>query len=180
MINNITPCQLSMKKELMDIKLSLILSDFEFIPNLKAIKNRNIFTNYKHWSVIQKYKGNSIITGSVALKAFGLMQHRETKDLDLIVIDDSFKNYYKDKNPRYFGTDNKEIKGYFFENSITIDLFENNSVTVIEKDGYLFQNPIEIIENKIAVYTHRYKDNIDIKKFFKIMSNNLKNRNRRN
>ena len=158
---------------------------------INLIKKKNWLINQPYWSVIEKYKGKTIITGSLALKAFGLLT-RYTKDVDFIVTDKSiiekelFTDSYNDEididllgyygyEKTFFGL--SSISPYFLHTySCTVDFFENKSVTVIEKDGYLFQHPLEIIDTKVKIAKNRnsfeqtrYKDYEDFIYFVNVM-----------
>lgn len=65
-----------LKSDIRDLKLSIILGEnsTEFIPNLNKLrKGNNRFFDQPYWKVIKEWKGKSVITGSSALYAFGLL-----------------------------------------------------------------------------------------------------------
>lgn len=172
------------KPEWRNTKLKIMLSEMDFEPNLDLIRNKSIFKQTT-WDIIEKYKGKSIISGSIALKAFGLLE-RETSDLDLIAIDESiikFKgepgyNYGRHRTPTFniIGYDNIKLKTLkiFTGKILRVDFFENKKQTIIEKDGFLFHSPIEIMDQKIEICSDPYLRDERLKDFEDfIVFNNL-------
>lgn len=172
------------KPEWRNTKLKVMLSEINFEPNLNLIRNKSIFKQTS-WDIIEKYKGKSIITGSTALKAFGLLE-RETSDLDLIAIDESIikykgepgYNYGRQRTPTFniIGYDNVKLKTLkiFTNKTLRIDFFENKKQTIIEKDGFLFHSPLEIMEQKIELCSDPYLREDRLKDFEDfIVFNNL-------
>ena len=176
------------KPEWRNTKLKLMLSEINFEPNLNLIRNKSMFKQTS-WDIIERYKGKSIITGSTALKAFGLLE-RETSDLDLIAIDESiikFKgepssNYGRHHTPTFsiIGYDNVKLKTLkiFTNKTLRIDFFENKKQTIIEKDGFLFHSPLEIMEQKIELCSDIYLREDRMKDFedFIVFNNLLEKR----
>jgi hypothetical protein len=177
-----------LKSELRDLKIKVSLSDIDLVlePNINLIKK-----DY-YWKYIKKYKGKAIITGSVSLKAFGLID-RDINDLDLIVLDDDIikekkinflydrffsqklfltTKYGSDPIPTLIGSISVWKKIYYIIPDYTyhIDFFENENNKFIEKDGFLFNHPFEILEKKVTLAEERFKrrgNNKDYHDFYK-------------
>lgn len=154
------------KNEIRDLKLELLLDHtFSFDPDIRKIKKGNNWLfNKPYWKHIDKWKGKSVITGSIALSAFGLVE-RKPKDIDLLVeeIPKGLKTY----DNLYLGMEGKiDVLGYFpdHDSNMNVDFFKwNKHHHIIEKEGYLFQHPFQILETKIHLALTRpstkdYKD----------------------
>lgn len=152
------------RTEWRNLKLKLMLNDdIKFEPNIDLIKKKSYFRDKSYWQILKKYRGNTIITGSLSLKAFGLME-REVSDIDLIALDSSIVKTVGKHHDRY-DTDVKELIGYdkvytkYFgiwnHERWYVDFFEHTNQTFVEKDGYLFQSPIEVMDKKIDMVANR-------------------------
>lgn len=147
-----------LKSDIRDFKLSMLLENDVIIkPNIKRLrKGKNIFFNQPHWRILKQYKGNSIITGSTALYAMELLD-RIPKDIDLIV-DKDYQINKKLCHNKYVGMEGEmDMFGYYTDSrsDINIDFFHNNSCDTIECDGFLFQNPFQIMEKKLEISKNR-------------------------
>ena len=152
-----------------NLKLKLALQNIDFEPNIELIKKKTLFSNMSYWNTLKEYKGKSIITGSLALKAFGFID-RPVGDIDLIVDNLDIVKYPGNRHDRYNDvSDLKNLIGYnkiitkklwFFDHEIWyVDFFEKTNQSFIEKDGFLFQNPIEIMNKKIEMFINRINSN---------------------
>ncbi len=178
-----------------DLKLKLMLdtSDPQLIPNINRIKYNTdgIFRKKeKYWNTIEKYKASMIITGSLSLKAFGFID-REPGDIDFIIKDKSIlENLKLRKYDKYSGMSaDIDVLGYYtvYTQNIfgkvngkwDVDFFESNTTNFIEKDGFLFHHPYEIMEKKVRLIQNRdtssmTKDIRDFYNFRKIISSREK------
>jgi hypothetical protein len=157
------------KNAIRDLKLEIILDHtFSFDPDIRKIrKGNNWIFNKPYWKHIDKWKGKSVITGSIALSAFGLIE-RNPKDVDLLVeeIPEGLQTYHNN----YTGMDGKiDVLGYFpdHDSNMNVDFFKwNKHHHIIEKEGYLFQHPFQILETKLQLASTRpsMKDFQDIEK----------------
>jgi len=153
-----------LKTDIRDLKLSIILGEnnnenvLNFSPNLKKLrKGKNIFFNQSYWKIIKEWKGKSVITGSAALYAFGLLD-RLPKDIDLLVNKNNFHPNRDLSYNRYPGMDGKmDVLGYYCDRKVgmNVDFFHSEGHQVIEVDGFLFHHPFEIIEKKIEISPNR-------------------------
>lgn len=156
---------------LRDIKLSMITDDiYNFEPNIDIIRKKNFFFNKKYWRIIKKYKSDCIITGSIALKSFGLIG-REPSDIDFILIDSDNTKLIKELNTsrfhrKYDGEIKSDLIGSKKEGDYILDFFKNDKASYIVKDGFKFQIPLEIISNKInmmsSITNKNYSDMLEI------------------
>ncbi len=145
------------------INIDILIGDKVLIPNIKNIKKGNNFIfNKKYWNIIQKYKDSCVITGSLSLKAFGLIS-RDPSDIDLILMDGSEEptNLVK----RKYSGDEIDLHGSLMDSGYIIDFFKNPNINIIECDGFKFQNPIDVLLTKSKLLSNRgpYKDYEDIK-----------------
>jgi hypothetical protein len=134
-----------------DLKILSILGEFYIEPDIKSLKmGSNILFHTNHWKIIQKFKKDTIVTGSCALKAFNLIE-RSPKDVDFILTDESNLNRYcqeiYEKNTRdgYLTID---VIGSTLEKETRIDFFKFTDQSIIEVDGVKFHNPLEILTCK--------------------------------
>jgi hypothetical protein len=155
MISSLPPQLKDLESDIRDIKLSMVLGESpEFTPDIKRLRKKNIIQNHKHWSIIKQWKGKAVLTGSAALYAFGLLD-RLPNDIDFLVKDKPDIKLY---NNRYPGMEGEmDLLGYYpdYKLGYNVDFFPLNSNTVIEKDGFLFHHPFEIIEAKARISNFR-------------------------
>jgi hypothetical protein len=155
-----------LKSDLRDVKLKLLLeSNIQFEPNIKRLrKGNNFLLSQPYWTVIQKWKGEAVLSGSAALYAFGLID-RLPKDIDFLITE-SPKNQILSSN-RYVGMEAEmDLMGYYVHKQYNVDFFELKNQHFIEKDGYKFHHPLEIIECKMSIMDKRWNDSKD---FFDII-----------
>lgn len=153
-----------LKSDLRNLKLNQLFNDTTFTPDIKKVKKgKNLIFNTKYWSILNKYKGESVITGSLALYAFGLID-RIPKDVDLLVSElpasiDICRN-------KYIGMEREiDMLGFTTINKTNVDFFKwKDDDNFIRKDEFLFHNPIQIIECKFKIlekinnlYGQKYK-----------------------
>lgn len=136
------------------LKLALV-DEESLVPEIQKIKKKNIFMYTKYWSIIKETKSSAIITGSLALKCFGFID-RSIESVDLIVDPEKFDSlplkFTKNRlDGRYSNTLNKNI-GRFSIDKIPVDIYLSNKETIIEHDGFRFQNPYEILKTKMDLF----------------------------
>lgn len=174
------------KTEWRDLKLRLMLDDFNLKPDINKIKYKrdSLFKKKEgYWEKIESWRG-AIITGSLSLKAFGLID-RNVKDVDLIVRD---KNVFKDstflrKQDKYDNIPDLDHIGYYTHRTTNmfgsttgewnIEFFENKTATIIEHDGFKFHHPFEVMDKKIQIMNNRDTSGKmkDIKDFYSFLHN---------
>lgn len=161
-----------LKAEVRDIKLSMILDNYkEFEIDLKKLrKGNNRFFNKGYWSILKEWKGKAIITGSLALYAFGLID-RLPADIDLIVDKNSFIPPKTLSSHNEYGPEPKlNILGYYTQKWYNVDFFHLDERNFIEKDGFLFHNPFDIMEKKIELIGSRYGNHKDYRDIIFILN----------
>jgi hypothetical protein len=162
-----------------DLKLRLIKSDINFTINQKALikyNNELIF--------ISKKFSNDIITGSLALSLFGLI-NREISDIDILIKDENrFSGYnnhsYGDSETGsienrlgYILFDFKNTSTNFLKNLFTknkryeVDFFKdlNSKYIEFEFNGTILklQHPLEIINKKMGLSkNHKHYRDLEI------------------
>lgn len=152
-----------LKSDIRDLKIHLLLNgDFNLIPDLNKLrKGNNRLFNQDYWSILEEWKGKSIITGSAALYAFGLSE-RLPKDIDLIVDKNNFNPGRELSKNRYPGMDGKlNIIGYYadYKRGYNVDFFHGENVNFIELNGFKFHHPFEILEKKLEISPQRDSGN---------------------
>ena len=147
-----------------------MLDDLPHI-DLKKIKDKKFLffpVANTHWSVIKKFSESCIITGSLALKAFGLLERNlNNSDIDFFIIDQERIEYPYERLGRQYYEDNFKgnwIGTYKLGKSI-IDFFEWNNQEYIEFEGLKFHNPWQILCTKLELLKSdgSYKHFEDIK-----------------
>lgn len=160
----------NLKEVIRDIQINSVMKKMILNPDIKKIKKgNNIFFNKPYWKIIKKYKDDCIITGSMALYAFNLID-RQPKDIDFIVLNKETKlpklyiNSYEDENI-------VNLIGTFEDDGYIIDFFEEDNPVYVESNGYKFEHPVQIIikKSKMARNTSGYvsKDAYDILECYK-------------
>lgn len=137
----------NLKEVIRDIQINSVMKKMVVKPDIKKIKKGdNIFFNKPYWKIIEKYKDDCIITGSMALFAFGLIE-RSPKDIDLIVLKQDIKlpKLYKSSYPEEAATN---LLGTHEDSGYVIDFFEEENPIYIEYEGYKFEHPLQIIVKK--------------------------------
>jgi hypothetical protein len=137
----------NLKEVIRDIQINSVMKKMILTPDIKKIKKGdNIFFNKPYWKIIEKYKDDCIITGSMALFAFGLIK-RIPKDIDLIVFTPEIKlpKLYKSSYPE---ENHVNLIGTHEDSGYIVDFFEEENPIYIECDGYKFEHPLQIILKK--------------------------------
>ncbi len=143
-----------------DLKLKLISGDFQFSISQNAVKKY-----YNELLFIKKNFPDDIITGSIALSLFDLL-NREISDIDILIKDTDRYSGYKNEtygDPETGMIDNRlgyiifEFKrGLFYKKRIyAVDFFRDLGSKYIEFefDGIKLkiQHPLEIISAKMGM-----------------------------
>lgn len=133
-----------------DLKIKMLEDDL-IVPDLKKIKWSSTLLKNRWWSVIEKNKSTSIITGSVALSAFGLLS-RKPLNLDLIKVGNCI--IPGDDLDMQYSTDN--INDNLIMNrkhkSLIIHLFYHSKIETINYQGFTFHNPYQILRQKLKIF----------------------------
>ena len=149
---------MTFKAELRSLKLKLLDN-----PNLFTLDKSKIKKFRTKLSFIKNNFPNDIITGSLALNLFGLI-NREIHDIDILIENAeriglywSSKYYFDELFPNRLGYKRFEFTRYiFWKSSYLVDLFkisgEENTLQ-LEFDRHIFKihNPLEIIAKKIQI-----------------------------
>lgn len=160
--------------EFRNFKLKLIQSEIEFSVSKDSIKKFQT-----ELSFIRKEFASDIITGSLALSLFGLI-NRDINDIDILINDE--KRYPKYNNNTY-GDDERGVmdnrlgfirfkyKSGFFSKTrdYEVDFFKNEDSSYIEIDfegtSLKIQHPAEIISAKIKM-ARNHKHYRDLENIF--------------
>lgn len=140
-----------LKSKLRELKLNIINSEYEFKKDNININKHSDFINF----FINNFKENDIITGSLALSIFGLI-NREVKDIDIIIDNKARYSNYR------LGIIEFKYKKRWFSRSkkFNVDFFENTGCSSIDIsiDGNIIkvQNPIDIASYKLKMLTSSY------------------------
>ena len=125
---------------LRDIKLKILLNEIHLPTiNLNLIKKKNIFMNQPHWQYIEKYKHLGLLSGSMVLKAYGLI-NRDAYDIDIISDKNYLFEYLSDKKTSlqkhgmYSEEGLENSLGFIEDNKYVIDFFESNGKEIYEID----------------------------------------------
>lgn len=135
-----------------------IIEGRKFTLNEKAYKE---FIQSDRYNAYLKSSPGEIITGSNALKLFGLLE-RDAIDLDLVIPEWKSKQwgqlqklmYSNDDLENYLGSTWIQYKKSLFSKSVKIqfDFFKEVKETeVLEFDGLKLENPLNIIKRKIEI-----------------------------
>jgi hypothetical protein len=141
-----------------DMKLSVIDGSVTFGVDASFVTNDSL-------DFIVKNFPNDILTGSVALRMFGLLD-RNSEDIDIIIDDSSRYTGYISEN---YGDDEVGLTnrlgvkrfthttGFFIKKKRThnVDFFENKNASFLTysyKGGeYKIQSPLEILQYKVSM-----------------------------
>ena len=176
----LTPDEL--KKEFRNFKLNVINGDIIFnITNESISKLKDELRFIK-----DTFEDDDILTGSTALRLFGLLD-RDSDDIDILIKDkDRYTGYdndvYSDSNiniPNRLGYLKFSYKPYFFSKTknYEVDFFEDHGCNFTEleigggglEDNLIrIHNPIEILDFKMrmAIEAKSDKHNDDLTKIF--------------
>ncbi len=145
-----------MINKIRDIKLTYLMGDIDFEINTEKVKKFK-----KELKFISKNFPNDIISGSLALSLFGLID-REIKDIDIIIDNDrDITSLNLLKNDEYFKSPENYLgyKYYNWRESI-FSIKRNYKVDFFKGEGIIYydlffeniplrvQSPISIIEHK--------------------------------
>lgn len=165
-----------MINKIRDIKLTYLMGDIDFEIDKNRVKKFK-----KELKFISKNFPNDIISGSLALSLFGLID-REIKDIDIIIDNDrdvtnfglSFNLENLLKNNEYFKSPENYLgyKYYNWRESIfsikrnyKVDFFKGESIIYydlfFENTPLRVQSPISIIENKYKIGGFKNLEDID-------------------
>lgn len=144
-----------------DLKLKIINGDYQFI----FVKHKVDILRKELEFITEKFP-NDVITGSIALKLYGLLD-RNTFDIDILIKDkDRYDSYTKDFYGHYKNDNDidnrlgyKMIsykKGFFYKKrTYTVDFFEDRGVSfnILEYNGVKLKvhNPLELLSMKIGL-----------------------------
>jgi hypothetical protein len=151
-----------LKSEFRNLKLKIIKGDYEF----KFSESKTNMLRNELDFISKKLLPTDVITGSIALKLYGLLD-RNYSDIDIIIEDKSRYDNYS-RNVRYGSLDDTDLdtrlghkqlsykKGFFSrKKKYAVDFFENSGVSYneLEFNGYKFRvhSPMELIDTKIGL-----------------------------
>ncbi len=155
-----------------DLKLKLISGDFQFSLSQNAVKKY-----YNELLFIKEKFPNDIITGSIALNLFGLID-REISDIDILIKDtDRYSGYLNETygDPETGMIDNRlgyilfDFKrGFFYKKRrYEVDFFKDLGTKYIEFQfegvKLKIQHPLEIISVKMGMSrNHKHYRDLEI------------------
>lgn len=160
----------NLKSEFRDYKLKVIKDEIKFeVDNSRFISNKTI-------KFIKKQLPGDIISGSLALSLFGLLD-REPNDVDILIKDKERYDFYysnydygSNKITNRLGYRRLKHKSSFFSRKeYLVDFFIDFGSTFIEYDGVKIQNPIEVINFKMSLIDsgdNNFKHRRDLIKIF--------------
>lgn len=143
-----------------DLKIKLIDN-----PNLFRVDEHNVKKNKEELRIIKKKAPNGIITGSLALSLYGLID-RSANDIDILVDYNDRRNFYKIVSKNIYGElilanriGSTKFKVWKFPFSVKTYILDIFKITGEEKfqefnfEGHQFkiQNPLEIIQVKMQL-----------------------------
>ncbi len=148
--------------ELRELKLKMISGEVNFEISKDSIKNFNTELKF-----IKKNFTNDIITGSIALNLFSLI-NRDISDIDILIKDESRYNRYNNHNygdgekltPNRLGFIKFDYRKNFFsfKKTYEVDFFKDVGSTFIEFEfegiKLKVQHPIEVISQKMTMSKH--------------------------
>ena len=151
-----------LKSEFRNLKLKIIRGDYDF----KFSESKTNMLGNELEFISNKLNPSDVITGSIALKLYGLLD-RNYSDIDIIIDDKSRYDSYS-KNVRYGAFDDVDLdcrlghkslsykKGFFSrKKKYAVDFFENTGVSYneLEYNGKKFRvhSPMELIDTKIGL-----------------------------
>jgi len=144
------------KSEIRNLKIKILNGEFEVNFSDVNKKRHREELNF----ILNKLSTNDVITGSLALKLYGLLD-REIGDIDILIEDE---NRYNDYILDYYGIrlDNRLgykkfiEKGWFSRKEYKVDFFKNKGVTYNEMnfngEKLKVHNPIDIINLKSKIF----------------------------
>lgn len=161
-----------------DFKIDIIQSNKNFQINEKNFKE---FTKTKEFKAFSKFTPEEIITGSISLYLFGLI-NRKPHDVDLITVNpENYKPFYSRNTyagellDNYHGFVTFRFRENFWnirKTEIDFDFFEYLQNDIITYCDIKIENPLNIIQNKIKLIekagSHQSKHYRDLKEIFDI------------
>ena len=136
-----------------NFKLDIIESNIKLEINEKNFEK---FVQTKKFQAFSKFTPKEIITGSLSLYLFGLID-REPSDIDVICLDTKpyqpfIGRSYSFDIPHYYGYHDYEIKKWFWQPTwVTIDFFEFQDEEFVEWGGLKIEQPLNIIQKKFNI-----------------------------
>jgi len=137
-----------------NFKLDIIESNIKLEINEKNFEK---FIQTKQFQAFSKFTSKEIITGSLSLYLFGLID-REPSDIDVICLDPKVYRPFMGRSysfdiPYYHGYKDYKIKKWLLGKSIwiTIDFFEFQNEEFIEYEGIKIEHPLNIIKKKFNI-----------------------------
>lgn len=172
--------KIDLKSELRNLKILILNNEFKFIINEKSL-----IKEIDNLEFINNALPDDIVSGSIALKLYGLLD-RQSNDIDILIKDKTrFSHYIKEiygedndvnapnrlgynmiKYKRGFFTKTKEYKVDFFEDlgaSYSEVSFTNS---YFKKITLKIHNPLEILYIKMSMSVIGGKHYEDLKKIF--------------
>jgi hypothetical protein len=150
-----------------------ILEGRKFTLNEKAHKE---FIQSDRYNAYLKFAPGEVITGSNALKLFGLLE-RDTKDIDIVIPESKSAQFGKlqkimygtEDLENYIGTTWIKYKRGIFSSPVNIqfDFFKQVDTDILEFDKLKLESPLNIIRRKIQIadrlgFAYSEKHNLDL------------------
>lgn len=146
------------------------------MPIGKKYIEENFYKDSEYYDIIKKItdKYDVIVTGSVALRIFGVLDRKCGKDIDLIATKETIEEMKKEfKEFKYvrlmYGGMNKikdlNLEMSFEIDGFTVDMFVREDVNYVELENIKVSEPFDVMIAKIEM--KRDKDITDTKKFLK-------------
>jgi hypothetical protein len=165
-------------KEFRDFKLKVINGDIVFNITNSSIRSLGNELDF----IKDTFREEDILTGSIALRLFGLL-HRGSNDIDILIKDKDRYSYIKDdyewEIPNRLGYKSFNYRPNFFSKKIEydVDFFEDLGCNFTEieigdffldKKSIRVHNPIEILDFKMrmAIEAKSDKHNDDLTQIF--------------
>lgn len=137
-----------------NFKLDIVESKIKLEVNEKNFEK---FVQTKKFQAFSKFTPKEIITGSLSLYLFGLID-REPSDIDVICLDPKpyqpfIGRSYSFDIPHYYGYHDYEIKKWFWQKPtwVTIDFFEFQDEEFVEYECLKIEQPLNIIQKKFNI-----------------------------
>jgi hypothetical protein len=171
-------------REFRDFKLKVMNGDIVFNITNDAIDDLSEELDF----IKDTFREDDILTGSIALRLFGLL-HRESSDIDILIKDKDRYSYIEDdyefEIPNRLGYKSFKYRPNIFSKKVEyeVDFFEDlgSNFTEIEVGDFLnsryirIHNPIEILDfkMKMAIEGKSDKHNEDLTRIFIGTSNKV-------
>jgi hypothetical protein len=164
-------------REFRDFKLKVMNDDIVFNITNDSIDDLSEELDF----IKDTFREDDILTGSIALRLFGLL-HRESSDIDILIKDKDRYSYIEDdyefEIPNRLGYKSFKYRPNIFSKKVEyeVDFFEDlgSNFTEIEVGDFLnsryirIHNPIEILDfkMKMAIEGKSDKHNEDLTRIF--------------